>query len=196
MARRTRAAKAEKLKQKREYKIIAPALFNNKEVGEIIGTTKESLLNRVIKVSLADVEDVKTDLAFYTTVKLRVIDVGEGVVKTEFIGHEIAFSYLRSLARKHRSVIHQVTDVNTKDGHKLRVKLVIITLRKVSAIVKRNLRKAALENAEKMAKEKTRDELIKYILLNQFAKDLGKELNKINPVSHVLVKKTEQKIVV
>jgi len=196
MARRTKAAKAQKEKQKKDYSIIAPPMFNNKNVGEILGSSKENLLNRVVSISLNELEEVKADpLSLYTTVKLRVIDVGEGTVKTDFIGHEIAFSYLRSLMRKYRSVIHEVIDVNTKDGGKIRLKLVIITAKKVSRIVKKNLRKAAIQFCLNTAKEKTRDEIIKSILSNQFSKEMGKELNKINPISHVLVRKTEQNII-
>ncbi|MEM4295927.1 MAG: hypothetical protein QXS91_03925 [Candidatus Anstonellales archaeon] len=195
MARRTRAAKAEKGKQKTEYAIIAPALFNNKQVGELIGR-KDTVINRIIKVALNELEDIKASpLSLYTTVLLRVIELGQGTVKTEFIGHEVAQSYLRSLARKHRSVIHEVIDVNTNDGQKIRLKIVIITLRKVSEVVKKNLRKAAKAFVLKAASSKTREELIKSILLDTFAKDLGRELNKINPVSHVIVRKSEQKII-
>ena len=193
MARRKKGSKrVEKAKQKKTYRIVAPQMFESKVIGETIATKPENVLLRVVPVALSDLQEGKVDPStLYTTVKLRVVSVGEDTVNTDFAGHTTAFSYLRSLARRRRSVLHDVIDVTTKDGKRLRLKTMLVTFRKVSSVVRRNLRHALVEEVTKKAAKMNYADLIKDVLYGKFSKDVAKEVNKITPVTHLLVKKSE-----
>ena len=193
MARRKKGAgRQEKTKQKRTYKIVAPVEFESKVVGETLASKPDHLLNRIVPVSLAEIQDAKVGpAALYTTVKLRITSYGEDTAHTEFAGHETAFSYLRSLARRRRSVLHDVIDVATKDGKKLRIKTLTVTFRKVSSVMKRNIRHALYDAVVKRAASMNYSALIKDMLLGKFSKEVAKELNKITPISNFVLKKSE-----
>ncbi len=194
MASRKKSAKkvVDKWKLKRTYKVMAPKELGGKDVGEIISSNPDNLFNRVISLSYVDLygRDVGS-LGYYITLKLRVVDVGEDRVMTELVGHTTAFSYLRSIARRRRSVLHDSFKVTTKDGKVVWVKPVVVTFRKVSAIMKKNVRKTLQDEIKARAAKYNYYDLMKKILDGSFATDIAKELNKITPISHLLIKKTE-----
>ncbi len=194
MAKRRKSVKktVDKWKLKRTYKVVTPTPLGGKVVGEIISAEPSNLFNRVVPLSLADLlgADVNPQ-AFYITALLRIKDVGEDTVNTELVGHTTAFSYLRSIARRRKSIIHDSFVVKTKDGKTVRIKPILITLRKVSAIVKRNLRKALVEEVKKKAEGMNYYDLMKDIFNGNFTKALAADINKINPITHLIIKKVE-----
>jgi small subunit ribosomal protein S3Ae len=196
MVRRTKTAKGQKKKIKKLFKVIAPSAFGKKEVCEIRGSEKD-VINRIIRMPLNELDNTASDqLSLYTSVKLRVVEQGKDDVKTEFAGHEIAMSYLRTLTRKGRSVIHEVINVKTKDGKDMILKFLVVTVKKVSKIVKKNLRKELIKLALDYAANNNFDDLVKNMINGSLSKEIGKELNKINPIMHLLVKKSEYKVLV
>ncbi|RME79446.1 MAG: hypothetical protein D6769_02360 [Methanobacteriota archaeon] len=193
MARRKKGTKkVDKSKQRKTYNIVAPSLFGNKVVGELLSSKSENLLMRIIPLSLVELQDGKLDpSSLYTTVKLRVVSVGEDNANTSFAGHDTAFSYLRSLARRRKSVIHEVVDVSTKDNKRIRFKTMLVTFRKVSSVLKKNVRAALVENIKKKASTLNKEDLLREVLLGKFAKEVAKEVNKITPVTHLVIRKSE-----
>mgnify|MGYP005833034777 FL=1 len=181
----------DKWKTKQWYNVVAPEVFEGRVVTEIVASEPDNLINRIIPVNLIDITGKMSQQNIYTTVKFRVREVKGNNAYTDIIGHELAPGYLRTLARKKMSVIHHVIPLETKDGKKMKIKIIGVTFSKVSANTKKNLRnalvKAVLENGRPMSY----NELIREIVYGNFASKLFSVANAINAMRRVEVRKTE-----
>jgi len=171
--------------------VVTPDYLGDKEIGEIISHDPENIPGRRIKVPISDITGSFSPEAVYASVNLRATRVDGSKVVTEVDGYEMAFSYLKSLARKRRSVIHSVLDIVLKDGKKVRVKAMLVTLKKVSHTVKSNLRKAFESAIVDRVKKMRYPDFVNAVVKGTLVADVFKEVNKVNPVETVVVKKFE-----
>ncbi|MEM3555248.1 MAG: 30S ribosomal protein S3ae [Candidatus Micrarchaeia archaeon] len=176
-------------KSKTWYTVLAPQIFENKEIGQIPATEDSKLLNRVVEVSLSDLTgDISHS---YVSLKFKVNDVKGKTAYTTFVGHEISPSYLKTLVRRRRDVVGEVVDVETKDGVKMRLKLQIFTAKRVSSSARTDLRKNSREEMINRAKELDSQQLIQEIVFGKFSAHLFNKLKKICPIKRIEVRKTE-----
>ncbi len=189
--RRASKKSIDKWKAKKWYSVIAPSVFENKVVGEVISGDPSNLQNRIVPVPVVDVIGRSKPEWDYSNIKFRIKEVKDDKAYAEIIGFEVAFSFLRALAKRRRSVIHEVVDVKTKDGKRVRIKALLVTHKKVSAIVKKNLRKELVERLIEFASSRDYYSLIKETLNGKYASNVFKYVNKINPVQHLIIKKME-----
>jgi len=179
----------DKWKTKTWYSVIAPDMFENKEIGQIPADDDSKLLNRIVRVSLGDLTGDMTQA--YTTLLFRVNDVKGKSAFTKLVGHELSPSYLRSLVRRKRDVIHDVVDVETKDGVKLRIKTSLYTAKKASNPAKTAVRNAARTEIIARAKEMDFAAIEQEIVFGKFSSRIYKAIKKIIPIKRVEVRKTE-----
>ena len=179
----------DKWKTKAWYTVIAPDLFENKEIGVLPSDDDAKLINRIVRISLAEITGDMSHT--YTMLAFRVVEVKGKSAFTKLIGHELSPSYLRSLVRRKRDVVNEIVDVTTKDGLKVRVKLSIYTARKASSPAKTALRKAAHGEMEARAKEMDFGTFIQEIVFGKFSSRIYKASKRILPLKRVEVRKTE-----
>jgi len=179
----------DKWKTKTWYALIAPEMFESREIGQIPADEDEKLMNRLVRIPLADVTGDLTQA--YTMLVLRVYEIKGKSAFTKLVGHELSGSYLRSLVRRKRDVIQQVVDVKTKDGTKMRVKAMIYTARKATNPAKTAVRNAA--KAEIIDKTGSMDfaTVEQEIIFGKFSSRIYKVIKKILPIKRVEVRKTE-----
>ncbi len=190
----TKKAKVvDKWKAKQWYTVLAPQIFESKEIAEIISSDEENVKNRVISVSLAEVTGQPSQSAIFTSLRFRVMDVKGKSAYTKLIGHEISPSYLRTLSRRNRSIISIVYDVKTKDDQTVRVKLIAITGSEVSQNTKKNIHHAIMEELKKVGAEYTTDQLMQEIIFGKFASRFFNRLKQITLMRRVEIKKSELK---
>lgn len=181
----------DKWKSKEWYDVVAPSAFENKKVGEVVSAEPENLVNRIVPIALVEMTGRMKPESMYSKVLFRITGVKDKRAETEIIGMKVAFSYLRALARRRKSVLHDVMDVTTKDGRKVRIKTMLVTREKVSTVVKKNVRKEMVTKLVAAATEKTYYELVKEIVDDKFLTEIAKSVNKINPVDNLIIKKLE-----
>jgi small subunit ribosomal protein S3Ae len=181
----------DKWKLKEWYDILAPASFEHKKVGELISSDPANISNRIVPIALAEITGKMKPESLYTKLLFRVTDVKDKSANTEVIGMSLAFSYLRALARRRKSVIHDVIDINTKDAKKVRIKVMLVSSDKVSNVMKKNLRRELVSLVAAEASKKQYYELIKDIIEDKFIPEIGRALNKITPIDHLVIKKVE-----
>lgn len=176
-------------KSKTWYTVLAPSMFENKEIGRVPASEDSKLLNRVVEVSLSDLTgDISQSYIF---LRFRISDVKGKTAYTKFIGHEISPSYLKTLVRRRRDVIGKVVDVETKDGVKMRVKLQIFTAKRVSSPLKTDLRNITEEETIAKAKELDSQQLAQEIIFGKFSAHLFNKLKKKCPIKRIEIRKTE-----
>jgi small subunit ribosomal protein S3Ae len=173
--------------------VKAPALFEHKELAEVVASDPKKLTDRIITKSLLELGvGGSSQIAMFTTLRFRIADVSESGVGTKLVGHSVSPSFIRTFARRGKSLIHQVVDEKTKDGEELRLKIIAVTGSNVSQNTKRNLREAIQEEARKAVTEKEFDEVIQDVIYGRLSSKLFGKLKQITKMRRVEVRKSER----
>lgn len=184
----------DKWKSKKWYNVLAPALFEKKPVCEVVAGDPKKLTNRVVKTSLVELGlSGASQTGMFTTLKLRITDVNGSDANTKLIGHEIAPSFIRTFARRGKSLIHQVVDEKTKDGIDIRLKLIAVTGSEVSQNTRKNLRELLVNDAKNSVREKQYNDLIQDIFYGKLSSRFFNQLKTITKMRRVEVRKSEIK---
>ena len=109
MARQQVARKVkDKWKAKEWYKIHAPKMFNEAEIGDTPSVDPEFVIGRTVEVT---VQDLTGDFSkMHIKLKFKV-NVTEGMdAKTVFVGHDLTSDYVRRLTRRRKTKTDHVVD--------------------------------------------------------------------------------------
>jgi small subunit ribosomal protein S3Ae len=187
MAKRT-PKKAGKRKGKQWYKILAPPLFNEAELGETLTSDPTQLIGRVAEATLQEI----TGDAARTHVKLyfQIYNVEELTAKTNLVGHELTSDYVRRLVRRRRSKMDMACNVTTKDGYTIRVKPMIVTNEWIQTTQKTLMRNTALDIVRAEG-EHDFDTAMQRIVFGPLAADISTACNRIRPVKRVEIRRSE-----
>lgn len=188
---KTKAKVVDKWKLKSWYTILAPEIFDSKEIGQLVATEESTLPNRIIRAGLGELSGQMSQLSTFTVVNLRVTEVRGKSVATKIIGHELATAYTRTLVRRRHSVINEVDDIVTKDGVPVRIKMLGLSANRVSEAARTAMRHAMGEEVKKLAKEMEFNALFQDILFGRFAAKIFSKVKKITPMRRIEVRKTE-----
>ncbi len=183
----------DKWKSKQWYAVLAPQVFDGREIAEIASSDEENLKNRILSLTLAEVTGQPSQSSVFTTLKFRIEDVKGKNAHTRLIGHEISPSYIRTLSRRNRSIINVVHDVRTRDDNSVRVKILAITGSEVSQNTKKNLFHAIMEELEKVGNEHSTDQLMQEVVFGKLASKIFNRLKQITMMRRVEVRKSELK---
>jgi ribosomal protein S3AE len=96
----------------------------------------------------------------------------------------------RNLSKTITSRIDTITDATTKDGQKINVHMLAITVKRAKASQQRYIRETMQNMILEAAAEKTLDELVKEIISGKFASNIYHEAKKIYPLKKVETIKT------
>ena len=133
-----------------------------------------------------------SQMAMFTTLKFRIKEVNGNDANTSLLGHEISASFIRTFARRGKSLIHQVVDEKTKDNEDLRLKVIAVTGARVSQNTKRNLRSALVEECRKAVVEKNFDEIMGDVIYGRLSSKIFSRLKTITKMRRVEVRKSER----
>jgi len=183
----------DKWKSKKWYIALAPTSLESKELGEVVSSEEDNLKDRIIKRSLMELGmNQNSQMAMFTNMLFRVTEVKGNNAHTKLIGHEIAPSYIKTFARRDKSLIHEVVDIQTKDSENVRLKVIAVTGARVSENTRRNIRKALVEEVKKNGEALTFDELFQDLLYGRFSSKLFTRLKQITQMRRVEVRKSER----
>lgn len=182
-------ARTDKWKVKSWYSVIAPKVFDEKRIGDVLAIDDASLIDRIVVVNLSDLTGEISHS--YTRVSLRVNEIKGKTAYTTLVGHELIRSYLRTLARRRMSLVDDVVKVKTKDGVNVSVKSAIVTANKVSNATRIVLRKIAEQVITERAAALNYDEFMQEVLFKKLSAQLYPKFREIVPVKRFEVIKTE-----
>jgi len=164
-----------------------------KDICEVVASDEKTLSNRVVKKSLFELGiGGASQTAMFSTLFFRITDVKGTEAMTSLLGHEIAPSFIKTFARRGKSLIHQVVDEKTKDGQQVRLKLIAVTGATVSKNTKKNLRSALIDEAKKVILEENFDALMQDVLHGKVSARLFTRLKQITKMKRVEVRKSEK----
>jgi len=183
----------DKWKMKSWYAIIAPEMFDSKEIGQLVSSDEANLINRKMKIGLGDMTGSFSQSTAYTSLFFRVKEVKGKSAHTAFIGHELVPGYVRTLARRRRSIMNQVDDVTTRDGVQVRLKVMCVSGLKVSEGVRADVRKAISATVQSLVKNMDFNTLVQEMIFGKLSAKIFNSIKKIGPLKRVEIRKSEVK---
>ncbi len=179
MAKKKAAVKAGK--KKKWFKILAPAVFNKAEVGELPLFEPEQALGRTVTVNLMTLtrDPKKQD----KLVSFVIDGKTESMFTTFFKSYKMMPSAVKRLVRRNKSKVTDSFMVFTKDKRELQLKPVLVTRTKVNRSVKSDLRKECKLLAKEFLLKLDYEHFLSLLITDKFQKQLQEELKKITPLS-------------
>jgi len=178
-----------KSKAKEWYSIIAPKVFDNRELGKAMVTEPEQLVGRKISVGLLEL--MNNFNKFYVKFVFRVIKVEGTTAHAEFAGSEVLRDYVSRMVLKRIRRIDTVQNLETKDGRKIRVKGIAIISKKVKSTIEKIIRSQIKDSLAKTVSEITFDDFIMMLTTDEIKNEVLHEARRIYPVRNFEIRKTE-----
>ena len=179
----------DKWKAKEWYKLYAPRMFNQVELGETPSADPASLIGRNIEVT---VHELTGDFSkMHIKMRFNVSDVNGFEAHTAFIGHELTSDYVRRLTRRKRTKTDHVVDVRTKDNFVVRIKPMSITEQRIQAAQETAVRNILTETLTTMAADMSISDLVKSIISGDLSRDLSNAVKVIIPIKRIEIRKSE-----
>ncbi|PVV04910.1 hypothetical protein BB560_000565 [Smittium megazygosporum] len=185
------------------YDIRAPSLFEVKTIGKtLVNRTQglrnanDSLKGRCVEASLGDLN--KDEEQAYRKFKFRIEEVHGSNCLTNFHSMEITTDKLRSLVKKHQSLIEAQIDVKTTDGYVLRLFAVAFTKRRenqrkstcyAQSSQIRAIRKKMFDIIVKESSTCDLKELIQKFIPESIGREIEKACQGIYPIQNALIRK-------
>jgi len=193
--------------KKEWYDIKAPSMFPKRQVGKTVATksqglklSRDSLVGRVLEVSLADLKEKAEDDAF-RKIKLKVEEVSGASCLTNFYGMDLTTDKLRSLVQKWHTLIEAHADVKTTDGYVLRLFCIAFTKsrmnqqRNTSYAQTSQVRKIRKKMLEIMNREASTCDLAELVQKKFLPEAIGREIDKatqgIYPLRNIMIRKVK-----
>ena len=177
-----------KWKKKRWFKLIAPAEFDRKALGETPAEKPELLKGRTTRINLSDLTSDRKHR--HITVIFKVDSVQGDNAYTVTKGHDVEGSYLGRIVRRRRSKVETVQTLNTQDNVKVKLKSVTITSKKVNKNQKREIGRIMRKVVESEADKKSFSQLEQEAVFGVLALKIFKGVKKISPIKRVEIVKS------
>jgi small subunit ribosomal protein S3Ae len=178
-----------KLKGKESFTIIAPKIFNEREIGVTITSEPKNLIGRRVTFGLMELTN---DISkYYMKFTFRIYKVDGNRALTKFDGSECLRDYISRMILRRVRRIDSIQDNTTKDGIKLRVKGLAITSRKIKSSVEKVVRKKIKEIIKNEVEGYTLDEFIKKVISDELKNKILTEIRKIYPARNFEFRKIE-----
>ncbi|MFA6214139.1 MAG: hypothetical protein WC717_02570 [Candidatus Micrarchaeia archaeon] len=190
---KSKAKVVDKWKMKSWYTLVAPEMFDSKEMGSVVSSDEANLINRKVKIGLGDMLDSFSQSTAYTSMYFRIKEVKGNSAHTAFIGHELVPGYVRTLARRRRSVMNQVDDVVTKDGVGVRIKMICVSGLKVSEAVRADVRRGISQTVRALVSQMDFPTLAQEMVFGKLPAKLYASVKRMGPIKRVEIRKSEVK---
>ncbi|RXE57071.1 30S ribosomal protein S3Ae [Methanoculleus taiwanensis] len=190
MARKKQVGRrVEGWKAKKWYRVHVPDAFGKIEIGDTISADPENMVGRVMTATLGEV--VQDYSKSHIKMKFRINNVAGESAYTEFVGHEVTRDYLRSMVKRRTSRIDTIMPVITKDGKKVRLTIVCLTLTRAEQSQIHSIRQTIMQQIAARATEADLDTLVKDVMSGDLSRDLFKAVKTIYPVRRVEITKSK-----
>ena len=175
--------------KKQWYEIISPKMFGEKPVGETLAVDPKSLVNRKLQVNVTEID--RNSPNYFIKLILKIDSIDGNKAFTRLVGHDVMTERVYRMVRRRSRRVDIIQDVTTKDGRKLRIKILAVLIRRVNTSVKGSVRRNMEELVKAECTALELEELMKSIISGKFQEKLRKQCSKIYPIGGLEVRKTE-----
>ncbi len=178
----------DKWRAKEWYKVHAPRMFNEVEIGDTPSADPSNLIGRTVDVT---VQELSGDFSkSHIKIKFKVTSVDGHVAKTSFVGHDLTSEYVRRLTRRKKTKTDHVVDVVTKDGFTVRVKPMSISETRIQTSQEEAIRRIMNETLVEMGKEMTLSDIVKGVVSGDVARNIARACRVVMPIKRIEIRKT------
>jgi len=181
--------KVDSWKLKKWFTVNAPKVFNESVIGEMPANNEDSIISRNIITDLFSL--TKNPAHMYTNVKLKVYSVKGESAQTKIILIEQIYSYIRSLARRHRTISELVLPITTKDKVSMVVKIIAIANGRIPKTRIIGIRKEMKKILEEPFKETNSTDIINEVIEKKLQATITSKIKNISQINKVEIKKLE-----
>ncbi|MBW3004321.1 hypothetical protein KY310_00620 [Candidatus Woesearchaeota archaeon] len=169
------------VKKKRWVAVIAPKLFNEKEIGEMHVEEPKNAVGRKLSVSMTTItgEPQKQNIM----AKFLITSFAGERLLTEMIGYKLNTAATKRLMRRNRSKIDDSITYKTADDKKVRIKPLIVTRGRAQGGTKAALRKQMKDFLAKTVEKTSFENLLKDIIHKKLQKSISDALRKTYPIA-------------
>ncbi len=186
MAKAKKKVSKIKVKKKLWYKVIAPKIFAQKEIGESYLFDPEKAVGRKLKVNLKDLTgNVKAQNVY---IGFQIINVKGNTLNTSITSYELTPSYVKRVVRKNTNKIDDYCILTTKGGKKIIVKSLMVSRGKTQKSKHTGLRKRLQELLNEEFKKNSFESLVSLLVNRRLIFALKKNLDKIYPLKEVTIR--------
>lgn len=189
MAKKQRRRVRDTWKEKSWYTIKTPVAFGDKEIGTTPARDPELVYGRTVEVTMRELTGDFSKQ--YIKLQFEVNDVNGNIANTKFTGHKTTTDYVRSMIRRGTSRIDASTIATTKDGRKVKLQVLAVTVRRAKSSQQRYMRKVIEDLLVEAAAEKSFDDLIKSVVTGKLASEIYHNAKKIYPLKRVEIIKSK-----
>ena len=183
-----RRKKVDTWKSKRWYKINAPKMFDEVEIGITPASKPEVVVGRTIPISMQAITG-KRELQ-HTKVKLKIKGLEGETAVTAPIGHEIQKSYIGRITKRINTMIRDVITVTTSDNYKVQLTMIAVSRGRAHSSQEYEIRKQMEEKIKELSKQPF-EKFFRAIVYGEIAGKMYKDLRKVFPLSGVHIVKSE-----
>jgi len=176
----------DKWRKKKYFSIMAPKMFQERELGQTLAYESNTLQGRCIKTNLMMITGniKRQDI----NVTFRVNKVLGDTAYTFLESYEIMPAAVKRKVRRQKDKIDESFNCVTKDNKLIRMKPLIMTAGKTSRSVTASLRDKIKQFTVLAARKLDYDSFTMDIINEKFQKDLGNMLNKVTPIRVVAIR--------
>lgn len=186
MARKRVAAK-DPWKAKSWYNILAPDMFEKKQIGETVSDKPEKIMGRKIETNMKELTgDLKKS---HIKLVFRINEVTGENAHTEFFRQELSRSYLRSQIRRRNSKVDSIFNIRTKDGYMLRVSTSAILTTRILTSQKKAIREIINQELTTISLNNEFSQLLNEVTTGKVSTEIYRKARKIYPLKRVEVTK-------
>lgn len=175
-----------KVQKKLWFKILAPKLFANKEIGETYLPNSDKAVGKTLKVNLKDMTGNMKDQN--TNIILQINKVTGSQLNTAVVGYEMTASGIRRAIRKNIDRLDDFFHFKTKTGKNVIIKTLMVTVTHTQRSKHSILRKVLRESLQEEISNSDLNTLITNLACQKIQYPLRKKLNKIYPLREMAIR--------
>lgn len=175
-----------KTKKKFWFKIIAPAVFGQKEIGESYLPSAESGMGRMVDIALKEVTGNVKDQNAY--LRFKIVSAKNGMLQAELTGYHLTLSSVRRAVKKSTNRIDHYFTGRLKDGKQVIVKCLLIPLRKIQRSLRSRLQRQLQDFVCEEMRNNTSDAFLSAVAYGKVQQAARKKLNKLYPLRELALR--------
>lgn len=175
----------EKRAKKRWFPVLAPAIFNQKQLPEITAFEPNELVGRKIELSLKEFTGNPKDS--FKKIVCKITKVQGDTAHTEVDRYFVLDSYAQRTSKKYPSSVLVVSKVKTKDDKQVKVKAILFLKNRIQRKTKTDLAKLMEKTIEAQVSKKNIQEIFSPQFISTLFVSSKKQMNKIYPVASIFV---------
>lgn len=175
-----------KVKKKQWYKIIAPTLLGQREIGESYLASPDTAMGRVLDINLKDLTSNVRDQNAY--VRFRVTNIQGQMLHTEIVGYSLTTAYIKRLVRKSTNRIDGHYSFVTNNGKRIILKTLMITLCKVHRSIQSQLQRQLGEALQEEIVKNDFETFFGNLVSGRISQGTRKRLTKIYPLKELALR--------